>query len=501
MKGLKNTSSKMIADICLICEGSYPHLMGGVAQWVHELIQEHKERTFHIISLEPPNPNLVPHYIFPKNVIGHTIYIMQDMPSGKSARHTPKELWTVLEQEIQKLLTSADCKTLEALIHIATTYKDVLGKRILFESVESWEFICDLYEKVLPKGPFKAYFASIYTLIRALFSLLLAPLHQARLYHSVCTGYAGLVLHRAKKELNCPCLLTEHGIYTNERRIEIAAAEWITEVDALNLSIEDKKKKLKDFWMNVFMSMANICYKSCDTVITTFDGNQPVQIEGGAEEEKMRTIVHGIRAKKSAGKSPKNLPDSPMVSFIGRIVPIKDIKTFIRACYVVKQKAPHVRFQLLGPMNEDPSYVAECKALVKALGMEEDLPFKGSVKLDEYFPSIDLVVLTSISETQPLTMLEAGAFAIPAVATRVGGCEQILYGSTSEEPNCGKAGVITPLVDSNATAEAILQMVTDKEFYRSCSCAILERIQKHYSFEEQHAEYRSLYKLHLDPEE
>jgi polysaccharide biosynthesis protein PelF len=497
MKNSTKTSIEYEADICLICEGSYPFLMGGVAQWVHELITEHAEKTFHIISLEPPNPSLKPHYVLPKNVTGHTVYIVQDLQAGASARHTPKELWTVLEKAIQDLFTRPDCKDLSSLLNLSKNYRSILGKSILFESVESWEFICSLYDKVIPLGPFKAYFASAYTLIRALFSLLLPPLPKARLYHSVCTGYAGLILHRAKEEEKKPCILTEHGIYSNERRIEIAAAEWITEVDALNLAIEDKKKKLKDFWVNVFLSLANICYKSADAIITTFDGNQEVQIEGGADPEKMETIVHGIKIKKDAHIEPRTLPDAPMVTFIGRIVPIKDIKTFIRACSIVKAKAPHVQFQLLGPMNEDPIYAAECRELVKSLGLEESLIFKGGVRLHDYFPKVDLVVLTSISETQPLVMLEAGAFAIPAVATRVGGCEQILSGSNNESPHCGVAGLVTPLVDSEATAEAILKMVTDKEFYHSCSQAILNRIETHYRFDQQHKRYRELYNQYI----
>ncbi len=141
---------------------------------------------------------------------------------------------------------------------------------------------------------FKAYFGTIYTLTRSLYSIILPPLPKAKLYHSVCTGLAGFLLYRAKAELQAPCVLTEHGIYTNERRIEIAMADWIVEMGSLDLALEEKRNRLKDFWLNAFYSLAHACYISCDEVLCTFDGNQEIQIEGGADPKIVRTIVHGI---------------------------------------------------------------------------------------------------------------------------------------------------------------------------------------------------------------
>ena len=54
---------------------------------------------------------------------------------------------------------------------------------------------------------------------------------------------------------------------------------------------------------------------------------------------------------------------------IGRIVPIKDIRTFIVAISLLKQLVPEVVAMLIGPEEEDPAYAAGCRALVAQLGL------------------------------------------------------------------------------------------------------------------------------------
>jgi glycosyltransferase involved in cell wall biosynthesis len=481
------------ADICLICEGSYPYHSGGVSDWVHEMILEHKEKTFHILSLVPPNPELVMRYSFPQNVIGMTTIIVEDLPEGSSPSTFSKQNFEIIEKTFKGLISSKKFKDFDPMIDLFKDYRKVVGKQILFESRPSWDLILKLYDQIIPNGPFKSYFSTIYTLSRALYSILIPELPKAKLFHSVCTGYAGFLLHRAKKELGATCLLTEHGIYSNERRIDIAMSKWIVEIGSLDLDIQDKQRTLKDMWLNAFFSMAYVCYSSADYVISTFDGNQTIQIEAGADPKKVSTIVHGIKKEKYQKIKQKRQDHPPTVAFIGRVVPIKDVKTFIRACEIVHKELKDVRFFILGSLQEDPEYVKECQALSASLNMEKVIPFLGSCDLSEYYTQIDVVVLTSISEAQPLVILEAGAVGIPCVATHVGACDQLIYGDKSESLPLGNGGVITPLMSPESTASAILKLLKDPDFYKSCSQCIEERIQTYYQYDQEHAKYRSLY--------
>src|SRR5476651_2296018 len=57
------------ADICLFLEGTYPYAMGGVATWVHELIQTQKHLTFSIVALISRDAPAKLAYELPPNVI------------------------------------------------------------------------------------------------------------------------------------------------------------------------------------------------------------------------------------------------------------------------------------------------------------------------------------------------------------------------------------------------------------------------------------------------
>ncbi|MDE3056161.1 MAG: GT4 family glycosyltransferase PelF [Verrucomicrobiota bacterium] len=484
---------KTTADVCLITEGSYPYYPGGVTRWTEELIREQKETSFHILSLVPPRPDLSSPRPFPDNVVGHSYLIVQDLPEGAPSWRTPKGFWEESLRVFQGMTESKSFSSFAPLLELVAKHRSLLGKRILSESREAWDFFLCFYREVIPSGPFKASFATIFTLSRSLFSLMLPELPDAKLFHSVCTGYAGFLLYRAKVEKGVPCLITEHGVYTNERRIEIAMSEWMSDLSSLDLDIEGKKNNLRDLWINAFYSMAHACYQSCDQILSTFQGTQSIQLQQGASPHKLRTILHGINPAEYTPLIQKRKPHPPTIAFIGRIVPIKDIKTYIRACHIVSQKIQNVRFLLLGPTTEDPDYVQECKALIDSLQMQDKLVFSGSVDLKAYFPEIDLLVLTSISEVQPLIQLEAGAMGIPAIATNVGAASEIILGKEGETPPLGAGGIVTPLVSPDATVQAILRLLEDHPFYEQCSQTIATRIQTYYKLQEEQSAYHSLY--------
>src|SRR5262249_38672532 len=148
--------------------------------------------------------------------------------------------------------------------------------KLLLDSPAAWETVLHMYRQTMPKTSFLDYFWSWRGLFGGLFSLLLADLPAAKTYHALCTGYAGLLLARASIETGRPCILTEHGIYTNERRIEIASAGWLDDPNRFSLAISHKAqdRTLKDFWIDTFSNYSRLCYEACDRIVTLFEGNQ-----------------------------------------------------------------------------------------------------------------------------------------------------------------------------------------------------------------------------------
>jgi glycosyltransferase involved in cell wall biosynthesis len=159
-------------------------------------------------------------------------------------------------------------------------------------------------------------------------------------------------------------------------------------------------------------------------------------------------------------------------------------------------QVPDLRAWVMGPTDEDPGYYEQCRAMVEYLDLGNTVEFLGRVNLAKYFPRVDVVVLTSISESQPLVILEAGAYGIPSVATNVGSCAEMILGRADETPRLGEGGIVTPLASPESTAQALARILIDRPFRERCGRAIRERLRRYYNKTGLDAAYRSLYEEH-----
>ena len=187
----------------------------------------------------------------------------------------------------------------------------------------------------------------------------------------------------------------------------------------------------------------------------------------------------------------------PTVALIGRVVPIKDVKTYIRAAAILRDLVPTVRVLLLGPTDEDPIYFRECQEMVAHLNLGETFTFTGRVNIRDYLGHVDAVALTSISEAQPLVLLEAGASGVPSVATDVGSCRDIIEGRSDEVPRLGPGGFVTPLANPLATAKGLATLLTDAALRARHGEAIRRRTERYYNKKVVDGIYRDLYDEHL----
>src|SRR5262249_14372211 len=131
-------------------------------------------------------------------------------------------------------------------------------------------------------------------LARSLISLMSVPLPRASIYHAISTGYAGVLGARARTRTDGAFVVTEHGIYTNERRIEIGLAEWLFDSGRGGFGVDHASPELRDLWLNAFSSFARLAYDSADLVTTLYTGNQAFQQADGAVRDKLRVIPNGI---------------------------------------------------------------------------------------------------------------------------------------------------------------------------------------------------------------
>ena len=270
-------------------------------------------------------------------------------------------------------------------------------------------------------------------------------------------------------------------------------AEWICDTVDKGISLHDERLDLRDIWMQIFDAHALICYQACSRIITLYEDNQRLQRALGAPPERLAVIPNGIEVSRFADIPAAGADAVPTIALIGRVVPIKDVKTYIEAAAILRRTVPNLRALVLGPTEEDEIYFAECRALVRDLALSETVLFTGPVKIADYLADIHVVVLTSLSEAQPLVILEAGAAGIPCVATDVGSCREILEGRSTEAPRLGPAGSITPLVDPDATAAAVAGLLLDEHRRRAEGEALRARVQHYYASEDALAAYRDTY--------
>ncbi len=103
------------------------------------------------------------------------------------------------------------------------------------------------------------------------------------------------------------------------------------------------------------------------------------------------------------------------------------------------------------------------------------------------------MVLTSLSESQPLVVLEAGAAGIPFVATNVGSCREIIEGRPDEEPRLGAGGFVTDLVAPEQLAAAIAGLLGDEAKRRRMGETLRQRVRTYYRSEQAVSAYERLY--------
>ena len=479
------------ADICLILEGTYPYVSGGVSSWTHDMIRNLSDKTFHILCILPPDAEVERKYDIPDNVIGISHVRLQNLPETTNFTSVGAFLDSIKQPLTGITNNTAAGEDYAELLRLMGN-RSGLGYEALMEGEEAFALIRSMYEDGYEESSFLDYFWSWRALMGSLFSISLADIPPAHMYHTLSTGYAGVLAARAKIETGKPVILTEHGIYTNERRIEVASAEWLEQTASKALTIDHVRNNLRDFWSHTFSSFSRICYDACDHIYTLFEGNKVLQLQDGAKDEKVTVVPNGVDIERFA-KIKNESHDRATIALIGRVVPIKDIKSFIRGAAHIQENIPDVRVLVMGPTDEEPEYYHECQQMVEYMGLSDNVTFIGQVSIDKYLGQIDVLVLTSISEAMPLTVLEAGAAGIPSVTTDVGACKEIIYGRLEADKAIGDGGIIVPLSNPTAMAEAVMSLLSDGALREEMGENMRTRVKKYYTKKDQIEAYDNVY--------
>jgi glycosyltransferase involved in cell wall biosynthesis len=498
-----------VADIALLLEGTYPYIRGGVSAWVHQIISGLPEIRFAIVFIGGEKTMYGPaQYPFPPNVThAETHYLMgPDASSRPSARKGNRKAFLEMA-EFHALLREwgqpghiPDAKMAGALGQLGST--GGIRREDFLHSENAWNYITAQYRERCTEPSFVNYFWAVRAMHDPLFVLadIASGLPPVGAVHAISTGYAGLLGAMIRLRRSIPFLLTEHGIYTKERKIDLAQATWIHDHnDDVCNTLHDEMGYIRGMWISFYEHIGRIAYGQALQIVSLYEGNRQRQIADGAPAGKTRVITNGIELQRYAPalqRRPAEIP--PVLGLVGRVVPIKDIKTFIRTVHSLVNARPDVEGWIVGPEDEDPAYAAECKDLVASLGLNDHVKFLGFQNVAEILPELGLMVLTSISEALPLVVLEAFASGLPCLATDVGSCRELIEGRTEEDRALGSAGSVVFIADPEGAARAALELLNDAGRWHAAQKAGLERVRLYYNDRLMFDSYRDLYLRALD---
>jgi glycosyltransferase involved in cell wall biosynthesis len=502
-------------DVCLLVEGTYPYVAGGVSAWVHDIINGHPELKFSVFNIGSSVGSYgPPRYVLPDHVTRlHQTYCSEAAltpPSGPARTRLDAEIRAQSGSRPSHLAPSrvlgairrlnvedgvVDDRLLEDLVCGDLSVGELLHGR------ETFDLLGEIAEKVTPQVSFLDLFWHFRAIYVPILRLLAVPAPAAGCYHAVSTGYAGLCGAAFSLRTGRPLIVTEHGIYSRERNMDLARASWIKDHAgaADGIAVGATQSPLRGLWSRSFRALSQLAYRRASSIVTLSDVNRARQIADGAPAAKISIVPNGVDVPppdEGGDERGRPAPDArrPLrVGFVGRVVPIKDVITFIWACHLAMAEV-ELDVRIIGPMGEDAAYARRCLALVETLGLTSSVKFVGPQPANLIYGELDVVVLTSFSEGQPLVILEGYAAGLPAIATDVGACREMIEGRSAADRLLGPSGLVTRVGTPSETAAALVRLAREPALRRRLGAAGRKRVLAFYRRKDMIESYRELYR-------
>ncbi len=469
--------------IALISEGCYPFHPGGVSLWCHQLIQGMSENSFTAVALTV-NGTERSTWSAPANltqVVNIPLWVPRprrgSVPPASFTRPYEALLHSMFQPLTRECETACADEFVGALrgLYEHAQVGDLTSAVIHNDSLDrlgrAWHeagLDCGRPGAVGPLTLRDAFVATdrIEHLLRALSH---TPV-RADLCHLAMNGVSALVGFASKWAYGTPMVLSEHGVYLRERYLSLAG--------------EHVPQAVKVIAMRFFRRLAAAAYRSADILAPHSIYNRRWQLYGGADPARMRTMYNGV----NPGDFPiaQGEPEDPTIVFVGRIDPLKDLHTLIRAFAIVRERIPNARLRMFGPVSPaNEQYYASCVQLITGLGLSGAAAFEGPIthQADAYQAG-HLVALTSVSEGFPFTVVESMSMGRPQVCTNVGGISEAVGTD---------AGFVVPPRDHAAVADACIRLLEDADLRHAYGVLARKRVVERFTLDQWTNEYREIY--------
>lgn len=213
--------------VCIVVEGCYPYMAGGVSSWVHGLIKSFPNLEFVILAIIS-NRSVSGKFIYelPENVTEvHELYLEDVDWNRKGYRKH-----SMNKEEYRALRSLVLNQRVEWEILFRMFQEKSISLDKLLMGRDFMKIVREYYDLNYSQLIFSDFLWTMRSLYLPMFFAMKMKLPKADLYHCVATGYAGLLGSMAKILYGCRLMISEHGIYTREREEELLRAEWVRKI-------------------------------------------------------------------------------------------------------------------------------------------------------------------------------------------------------------------------------------------------------------------------------
>ncbi|MEM1098684.1 MAG: glycosyltransferase family 4 protein [Planctomycetota bacterium] len=205
-----------------------------------------------------------------------------------------------------------------------------------------------------------------------------------------------------------------------------------------------------------------------------------------ASRDKFTVIPSGVDLDRFARQSPKleNPDHPPTIGLVARLDPLKGHRDLIAALPRIVDAVPNARVVFVGDGFDREAVLSAIEASPKRRQIE----LKNLVPFDEMpavYHDLDVCVLPSYQEGQSRVLVEALAAGCAIVGYDVGGIPEVCVHE--------KTGLLVPVGDTDALADAIVRILTDSELRQRTVAAGQAHVRENFSAEKMNRELLELY--------